>query len=78
MCTCTLIPTTVYTSTMLIEWSMTVSAFLFRDSKDLMLTRLGLSYWLVNAFNGEWHRTSSPSPDSEFRRLLKRFVSVFR
>ncbi|KAJ9196926.1 hypothetical protein DTO164E3_4239 [Paecilomyces variotii] len=48
----------------------------FHNAHRMVYDRL--SYWLVNAFNGEWHRTSSPSPDSESRRLLKRFVSVFR
>ncbi|KAJ9296875.1 hypothetical protein DTO271G3_5074 [Paecilomyces variotii] len=48
----------------------------FHNAHRMVYDRL--SYWLVNAFNGEWHRTSSPSPDSEFRRLLKRFVTVFR
>ncbi|GAD97213.1 pheromone maturation dipeptidyl aminopeptidase DapB [Paecilomyces variotii No. 5] len=48
----------------------------FHNAHRMVYDRL--SYWLVNAFNGEWHRTSRPSPDSASRRLLKRFVSVFR
>jgi dipeptidyl aminopeptidase len=34
---------------------------------------LGLASWLVNAFNGEWHRTANPVPDeSMLLRLAKR------
>jgi dipeptidyl aminopeptidase len=46
-------------------------------SRKSMLIWSGLSYLLINAFNGEWHRTSNPSPDSVSRRLLKRFASIF-
>ncbi|KAL1859324.1 hypothetical protein Plec18170_002440 [Paecilomyces lecythidis] len=47
----------------------------FHNAHRMVYDRL--SYWLVNAFNGEWHRTSSPSPDGASRRLLKRFLPVF-
>lgn len=29
---------------------------------DGKLTRLGMTDWLINAFNGEWVRLSDPTP----------------
>lgn len=35
----------------------------------------GLSSWLINAFNGEWHRIANPKPVESAWRLAKRFVT---
>lgn len=33
----------------------------------------GLSSWLINAFNGEWHRIANPKPedDSTWNRVKR-------
>ncbi|KAL5360057.1 putative dipeptidyl-aminopeptidase B [Aspergillus floccosus] len=36
-----------------------------------------LSNWLVNAFNGEWHRIASPVPDDSMWQRIKRALPVF-
>ncbi|KAL4897631.1 putative dipeptidyl-aminopeptidase B [Aspergillus ambiguus] len=36
-----------------------------------------LSNWLVNAFNGEWHRIASPVPDESMWERFKRSLPVF-
>ena len=35
----------------------------------------GLSSWLINAFNGEWHRIANPKPVESAWKLAKRFVT---
>ncbi|CBF83695.1 protein ste13 [Aspergillus nidulans FGSC A4] len=43
----------------------------FHNAHTMVYERL--ASWLVNAFNGEWHRTANPVPDeSMLRRLAKR------
>lgn len=37
----------------------------------------GLSNWLVNAFNGEWHRIAAPVPDNSMWQRFKRALPVF-
>lgn len=45
------------------------AVFLFTD-----WAWIGLSNWLVNAFNGEWHKTQNPVPnDSIWKRVIKPF-----
>ncbi|GES57605.1 pheromone maturation dipeptidyl aminopeptidase DapB [Aspergillus terreus] len=36
-----------------------------------------LSNWLVNAFNGEWHRIAAPVPDNSMWQRFKRALPVF-
>lgn len=46
------------------------------DAKDNGLTSIpGLSSWLINAFNGEWHRIANPKPIESSWKLAKRFVA---
>lgn len=41
------------------------------------LISAGLSNWLVNAFNGEWHTIAHPVPEESIWEWAKRSVSVF-
>ncbi|KAL1968303.1 hypothetical protein VTN77DRAFT_2138 [Rasamsonia byssochlamydoides] len=47
----------------------------FHNAHKIVYERL--ANWLVNAFNGEWHRTGSPVPDTSVRRRFKRLLSIF-
>ncbi|KAL2814959.1 dipeptidyl peptidase IV N-terminal region-domain-containing protein [Aspergillus granulosus] len=48
----------------------------FHNAHAMVYERL--SSWLVNAFNGEWHRIANPVPDeSIWTRLSKRVFPVF-
>lgn len=38
---------------------------------------IGLSNWLINAFNGEWHRIATPVPDGSMWGRLKRSIPMF-
>lgn len=40
----------------------------------LMIT--GLSSWLVNAFNDEWHRIADPVPDDSMWEKVKRSLPM--
>ncbi|PTU17586.1 hypothetical protein P175DRAFT_0504882 [Aspergillus ochraceoroseus IBT 24754] len=45
----------------------------FHNAHAMVYERL--SSWLINAFNGEWHRIANPIPDeSMWNRLAKRFL----
>ncbi|KAL1986702.1 hypothetical protein VTN96DRAFT_5907 [Rasamsonia emersonii] len=48
----------------------------FHNAHKMVYDRL--SNWLVNAFNGEWHRTGNPVPETSARRRLRRFLSMFK
>ncbi|KAL2860789.1 dipeptidyl aminopeptidase dapB [Aspergillus lucknowensis] len=48
----------------------------FHNAHTMVYERL--TSWLVNAFNGEWHRISEPMPDeSMWKRLSKRVFPIF-
>ncbi|KAL4948227.1 putative dipeptidyl-aminopeptidase B [Aspergillus filifer] len=48
----------------------------FHNAHKMVYERL--ASWLVNAFNGEWHRISNPVPDeSMWKRLSKRLLPSF-
>ncbi|KAL4974950.1 putative dipeptidyl-aminopeptidase B [Aspergillus desertorum] len=48
----------------------------FHNAHTMVYERL--ASWLVNAFNGEWHRIAKPVPnESMFRRLAKRALPGF-
>ncbi|KAL4882788.1 dipeptidyl peptidase IV N-terminal region-domain-containing protein [Aspergillus karnatakaensis] len=48
----------------------------FHNAHSMVYERL--SSWLVNAFNGEWHRITNPIPDdSMWEKLSKRIVPGF-
>ncbi|KAL4959729.1 dipeptidyl aminopeptidase dapB [Aspergillus stella-maris] len=48
----------------------------FHNAHKMVYERL--ANWLVNAFNGEWHRISNPVPDeSMWKRLSKRILPSF-
>lgn len=40
----------------------------------LIDSTLGLSNWLINAFNGEWHRIANPAPESVWQQLRRSIV----
>jgi dipeptidyl aminopeptidase len=41
-----------------------------------ILMRIGLSDWLVNAFNGEWHLIAKPVPDESMWERMKRSLPL--
>ena len=48
---------------MLTRWSMDVSLGMINDFETLkLISLLGLSNWLINAFNGEWLKTANARP----------------
>ncbi|KAL2002882.1 hypothetical protein VTN02DRAFT_5668 [Thermoascus thermophilus] len=47
----------------------------FHNAHKMVYDRL--SNWLINAFNGEWHRTLNPKPDPLIKGRLKRFLPSF-
>lgn len=42
----------------------------------LMILIIGLSSWLVNAFNDEWHRIADPVPDDSMWEKVKRSLPM--
>lgn len=42
----------------------------------LMIVMIGLSSWLVNAFNDEWHRIADPVPDDSMWEKVKRSLPM--
>ena len=42
----------------------------------ILLVMVGLSNWLINAFNGEWHRVSNPVPKESAWKRLKRSLAL--
>ncbi|KAL4901298.1 putative dipeptidyl-aminopeptidase B [Aspergillus multicolor] len=48
----------------------------FHNAHTMVYERL--ASWLVNAFNGEWHRIADPVPnESVFRRVVRRVLPAF-
>ncbi|KAF9892848.1 hypothetical protein FE257_000437 [Aspergillus nanangensis] len=47
----------------------------FHNAHTMVYDRL--SKWLVNAFNGEWHRIANPVPEDSMWKLFKRALPVF-
>ncbi|KAH8426722.1 dipeptidyl aminopeptidase dapB [Aspergillus melleus] len=47
----------------------------FHNAHYMVYSRL--SSWLINAFNGEWHRTANPVPDESMWGRIKRSIPIF-
>jgi Dipeptidyl aminopeptidases/acylaminoacyl-peptidases len=47
------------------------------SSVSAELTCPGLSSWLINAFNGEWHRIANPKPEESAWNRAKRSLPLF-
>lgn len=53
--------------------SFLASAYL---REEIIIRQLGLSSWLINAFNDEWHRIDHPVPDESMWSRVKRSLPI--